>query len=105
MGGEPPSGSLPRSVCLRSPAQMPVGDEHDAFALAGVTNVAGLSVFKLETRGGTPRVCRLSSNSLQRARSSRSAEDHPTSLDEDARCLAAPGGVVQFQRSITGDAA
>jgi hypothetical protein len=49
---------------------MPVGDDHDAFAeIAGVTNLVGLSVFKLETRGGTPRVCRLSRKSLPRAES------------------------------------
>jgi hypothetical protein len=51
---------------------MPVGDDHDAFAaIAGVTNLVGLSVFKLETRGGTPRVCRLSRKSLLRAGSGR----------------------------------
>jgi len=44
---------------------MPVGDDHDAFAaIAGVTNLVGLSEFKLETRGGTPRVCRLPLKSL-----------------------------------------
>ena len=51
---------------------MPVGDDHDAFAeIAGVTNPVGLSVFKLETRGGTPRVCPLSRKSLPRAGSGR----------------------------------
>ena len=47
MGGEPPSGSLPRCVFLRNPAQMPVGDDHDAFRhIVDVKNLVGLSMFR-----------------------------------------------------------